>query len=164
MGLIKVNDALIEKTSAFAMEVFIDYYDDLIGHEQAVYMTELFLSEDAIRKLIEDGALFKLAVEEDEIRGFYECKAEEDGRLFLSKLYVKKEYRHTGIGRTMFEDIKAYARQNGLKKIYLTVNKYNTPSYEIYLHLGFRVIDSVVNDIGHGYVMDDYIMEYQADE
>ena len=49
------------------------------------------------------------------------------------------------------------------KKIYLTVNKGNTPSYQIYLHLGFKVIDSVVNDIGHGYVMDDYIMEYTID-
>ncbi len=64
----------------------------------------------------------------------------------------------------MFEDVKAYARRNGLKKIYLTVNKGNTPSYKIYLHLGFKVIDSVVNDIGQGYVMDDYIMEYTLNE
>jgi len=38
------------------------------------------------------------------------------------------------------------------------VNKYN-PSYDIYRHLGFEVIDSVVTDIGEGYVMDDYIMQ-----
>ena len=64
----------------------------------------------------------------------------------------------------MFEDARSYARRNGLQKIYLTVNKGNTPSYEIYLHLGFKVIDSVVNDIGQGYVMDDYIMEYTLNE
>ena len=57
-------------------------------------------------------------------------------------------------------DIAGLAKRNGHKSIYLTVNKYNTPSYEIYLHLGFKVIDAVVNDIGNGYVMDDYIMEY----
>ncbi|MBQ6335511.1 MAG: GNAT family N-acetyltransferase [Erysipelotrichaceae bacterium] len=164
MQLVKVDSALIEDTSRFASEVFIDYYNSLIGHEQAVYMADLFLSPEAIEKLIGDGAIFKLVMNNDEICGFCEYKPEEDGRLFLSKLYAHKAYRHQGLGRLMFEDVLAYARENGYKKIYLTVNKGNIPSYEIYLHLGFKVIDSVVNDIGHGYVMDDYIMEYQIDE
>ncbi len=42
--------------------------------------------------------------------------------------------------------------------VYLTVNK-NNSSYNIYRHLGFEVIDSVVTDIGEGFVMDDYVME-----
>jgi len=164
MELVKANDALIEKTSKFASEVFTDYYDDLIGHEQAAYMAKLFLSSEAIRKLMEEGAIFKLAIQDEKIIGFYEIKPEEDGRVFLSKLYAEKNHRHAGLGRVMFEDVKQFAKENGYGKIYLTVNKYNTPSYEIYKHLGFKVIDSVVNDIGHGYVMDDYIMEYTIDE
>ena len=54
-----------------------------------------------------------------------------------------------------------YAKERNLKRIYLSVNKHNTPSYEVYLHLGFKVIDAVVTDIGGGFVMDDYIMEYR---
>ena len=163
MEIRTVNDALIEKTSAFASDVFIDYYDPLIGNDQAVYMADLFLSPAAIRKLIEDGAVFRIICEDEEILAFCEYQKEDD-RLFLSKLYVRKDLRARGLGRLMFEDALSYARENDLSSVYLTVNKGNTPSYELYLHLGFKVIDSVVNDIGHGYVMDDYIMEYRIDE
>ncbi|MBP5279664.1 MAG: GNAT family N-acetyltransferase [Erysipelotrichaceae bacterium] len=159
MELVRIDESQIEVTSKFAQRVFIEYYTDRIGKDQSEYMAELFLSEDAIRKLIQDGAVFKLVVEDGQILGFYECKKEES-RVFLSKLYVDKPYRSKGIGKLMFEDLLDYTRSCGLNKIYLTVNKYNTPSYNIYLHLGFKVIDAVVNDIGHGYVMDDYIMEY----
>ena len=113
MELVKANDALIEKTSKFASEVFTDYYDDLIGHEQATYMAKLFLSSEAIRKLMEEGAIFKLAIQDEKIIGFYEIKPEEDGRVFLSKLYAEKNHRHAGLGRVMFEDVKQFAKENG---------------------------------------------------
>ena len=159
MEIIKVDGSLIDATSDFAQRVFKEYYNDLIGFDQAAYMADLFLSTEAIEKLMEQGAIFKLVVEDDRILGFYECK-KEDTRVFLSKLYVDRPYRGNGIGKIMFEDLLDYTRSNGLNKIYLTVNKYNTPSYNIYLHLGFKVIDAVENDIGNGYIMDDYIMEY----
>ena len=157
---------LIDKNKAgflsdFASEVFIDYYNDLIGHQQAVYMADLFLSPEAIADLIDKGAVFKALMEKERPVGFTEYVKEKE-RVFLSKLYVAKEERGKGLGRILFEDCRRYALDNGIRKIYLTVNKYNTPSYEIYLHLGFKVTDAVVNDIGHGYVMDDYIMELEA--
>ena len=46
-----------------------------------------------------------------------------------------------------------------LQAIYLTVNKYNTRAYDIYIKNGYEVIDDVVTDIGNGYVMDDYVMQ-----
>ncbi|MBQ3296048.1 MAG: GNAT family N-acetyltransferase [Erysipelotrichaceae bacterium] len=159
MEIIKVDESRIAATSRFAQRVFREYYNDLIGPDQSLYMAELFLSEKAIKDLIDEGAIFKLVVEDEKILGFYECKKEEK-RVFLSKLYVDKPYRGNRIGKMMFEDLLEYTRSCGLNKIYLTVNKYNTPSYNIYLHLGFKVIDAVENDIGHGYIMDDYIMEY----
>ena len=43
---------------------------------------------------------------------------------------------------------------------YLTVNKNNTKAISVYKSFGFDITDTVVTDIGGGYVMDDYIMEY----
>jgi hypothetical protein len=43
----------------------------------------------------------------------------------------------------------------------MTVNTNISNSYAMYLQLGFKVIDAVVTDIGGGFVMDDYIMEYR---
>ena len=161
MEILEVSTPMIEKTSVFAQAVFIDYYNDLIGHQQAVYMADLFLSPEAIADLIDKGAIFKMLMEKERPVGFTEYVKEKE-RVFLSKLYVAKEERGKGLGRILFEDCRRYALDNGIRRIYLTVNKYNTPSYEIYLHLGFKVTDAVVNDIGHGYVMDDYIMELEA--
>ena len=51
-------------------------------------------------------------------------------------------------------------REQDLHAIYLTVNRNNTHACEVYLHKGFKVIEEAVADIGCGFVMDDYIMEY----
>lgn len=158
MELVLVQEKLVNITSEFASDVFIDYYNDLIGNKQAKYMANLFLSSEAIKDLINKGAIFKLAMNNNEPIGFIEYILEKD-KLFLSKLYVRKDLRHKGIGKMMLEDCIRFAKQNNRNSIYLTVNKGNTPSIDIYNHIGFKQIDSVVNDIGNGYVMDDYIME-----
>ena len=145
----------------FAQDVFIDYYTSLIGKKQAEYMADLFLSPDAVNRLTEKGAQFRILMEDGDYLGFCEYLKEEE-KVFLSKLYVRKDRRHQGLGKKLFEDCVNYTKENGLNRIYLTVNKYNTPSYETYRHLGFEVIDAVVNDIGKGYVMDDYIMEIKV--
>ena len=52
------------------------------------------------------------------------------------------------------------ARENGLPVIRLQVNKNNTVAINAYIRSGFYIAGSDVFDIGSGYVMDDYIMEY----
>ena len=160
----KLHVATHEETarlSAFASDIFIRYYTRINGVASATYMAEKFLSVKAISDLMDKGAIFTILTDDDgNYKGFSEYIREDDS-LFLSKLYVLEEERGTGLGRILFDDVLDYARKNGLRRIYLTVNKHNTPSYEIYLHLGFEVIDSVVTDIGSGFVMDDYIMEYR---
>ncbi|MFR9065367.1 MAG: GNAT family N-acetyltransferase, partial [[Clostridium] scindens] len=51
-------------------------------------------------------------------------------------------------------------RERGLSKIYLTCNKHNDNTLAIYDHLGFKITDEQVADIGNGFVMDDYILTY----
>lgn len=84
----------------------------------------------------------------------------QEDRLLLSKLYVRRERRGTGVGRRFIEEAAApCAKSYGLGKIRLTVNKYNEGSILAYKKLGFSVTDSVKTDIGGGYYMDDYIMD-----
>ena len=58
MKIVSADYSNIDKLAVFAREVFIDYYEDLIGIDQCEYMVELFLSDKAITKLIEDGAIY----------------------------------------------------------------------------------------------------------
>lgn len=82
----------------------------------------------------------------------------EEGKLFLSKLYLRREARGQGLSRRITAFLEGFAAAGGLSAVWLTVNRQN-PSVEIYKKLGFAVIREQVADIGGGYVMDDYIME-----
>jgi ribosomal protein S18 acetylase RimI-like enzyme len=85
---------------------------------------------------------------------------EQGDALFLSKIYIKRDYRNKGNGREVFEFINQQARKNQCKKIWLTVNKHNNAAIDIYLKRGFTIAESVNKDIGNGFFMDDYVMEY----
>ena len=158
MQIIKVKYNQIKQLSEFAKDVFIDYYHDLIGLDQSLYMADKFLSYNAIKNLMDNNAIFNMIKIDDDIVAFNEY-LKDDNRIFLSKLYVHKDYRHQGLGKIMLEECIRYGKENNCECIYLTVNKNNTDSINTYKHLGFKVIDAVVNDIGNNYVMDDYIMQ-----
>ena len=53
------------------------------------------------------------------------------------------------------------AERYGKTRVYLTVNKHNDHAIEVYKKTGFVIVDEAVTDIGSGYVMDDYIFEYE---
>ena len=155
--LIQVYEDLIPLLSNVASRIFIDYYKDMIGLDQATYMAEKFLSEDAIIQEVNNDTVFKLMYIDMVPVGFSEYKI-DDQRLFLSKLYMHEKYRKKHLGRKLLDDAIEYGRLHKLNKLYLTVNKYN-PTLKIYEHWGFNNIESVQTDIGNNYIMDDYIME-----
>ena len=47
----------------------------------------------------------------------------------------------------------------GAQFLRLNVNKHNEKAIRAYLRNGFRTVESVKNDIGNGFFMDDYVME-----
>ncbi|MCA1979061.1 MAG: GNAT family N-acetyltransferase, partial [Thiobacillus sp.] len=53
----------------------------------------------------------------------------------------------------------AWARAQGAATLRLQVNRGNAAAIRAYEKYGFRIVASRVFDIGHGFVMDDYMME-----
>ena len=80
--------------------------------------------------------------------------------LFLSKLYIKRNSDTKVWAQKLLSLLKISQKKIIIKNIILTVNKYNTNTINAYKKWNFHEIDSVVTDIGNGFVMDDYIMEY----
>ena len=66
--------------------------------------------------------------------------------------------RGKGYGRRALQFAEALAREQGLGRIRLTVNKNNRNSIRAYERFGFTIAGPVVQDIGSGFVMDDYVM------
>lgn len=96
---------------------------------------------------------------EDKPAGFFALVPQKDGILFLSKFYLKKDFRRKGIGRKQLEFIEKSGKDMGCQTIRLTVNRHNEGSIATYEHLGFHRVGEQMTDIGNGYVMDDYVME-----
>lgn len=156
MDFVKVEPYEIKALAELADEIWHEYWPCLLSEKQIDYMVRIFQSEDAIiNQINNENYTYYFIIVKEQIAG-YTGVSPKDGYLFLSKLYLKKEFRHLGFGKKAFEEIK----QLGHKKIRLTVNKHNLSAYNAYLKYGFKVIDSVITDIGHEFVMDDYIMEY----
>lgn len=156
MKLVKVEENEINELAELASEIWHEYWPCILTAEQIDYMVEKFQSKKAIKEQIKnENYTYYFIKVDNEIAGYVGVSDKKD-YLFLSKLYIRKEFRHQGLGRLAFNEIKNL----WYKKIRLTVNKYNKNTINAYLKYGFKTIDSVVSDIGCGFVMDDYIMEY----
>lgn len=156
-----VNDEDIGALAVLADEIWHEYWPFLLSEEQIGYMVEKFQSETAIacQRNKENYRYFFIETGSGRA-GYFGISGKQD-YLFLSKLYLKSRFRHQGIGARAFEKIKQLARGAGYDKIRLTVNKKNKNTIDAYFKYGFKIIDRDVTDIGGGFVMDDYIMEYE---
>lgn len=77
----------------------------------------------------------------------------------LDKLYVHPDRQRHGIGGALLAAVQDWARAHHARRLWLQVNRGNTPAIAVYQKHGFRIIESRVFDIGHGFVMDDHVME-----
>jgi len=139
--------------------VWNEHFTSIIGKEQVDYMLERFQSENAVTDQINNHGYeyYFIGIDGNKV-GYIGIRKEEE-KMFLSKLYILKAYRKKGYASLAFEFLRDMCKENGLKSIYLTVNKYNMDTIQVYQAKGFKIIKDQVSDIGNGYVMDDYVME-----
>lgn len=151
----------LRQIAELAEKIWNECFVGIISQGQIDYMVEKFQSLNAMTEQIENQSYTYLAVREDgELCGYIGVKPEEGDRFFLSKLYLRQDKRGRGIASLMLERVFEEASKAGKKSVYLTVNKHNDRAIAVYKAKGFTVADTAVTDIGNGYVMDDYIMEY----
>ena len=164
IDIIKVEKNDIKELAALAKEIWFEYWHSIMTLGQIYYMVNKFQSEIALNDQIEHGNYSYYFITEDGKKiGYFGIEPQEDN-LFLSKFYIAKDYRYKGIGRMVFEIIKNIAKEHNLNKIHLTVNKHNIKTKEIYEKWGFRSLHPLITNIGNGYEMDDYLMEYEIKE
>ena len=155
------NDTELKEIAELADVIWHECFTDIISEGQIDYMVEKFQSYDAMTKQIiaQDYSYYSVR-EGGELCGYIGVKPEKGDRFFLSKLYLRSDMRGKGIGSLMLKRVFEEAGASGKKRVYLTVNKHNDRAIAVYKKAGFVIADEAVTDIGSGYVMDDYIMEY----
>lgn len=141
-----------------AYEIWHEHYTPIIGKAQVDYMLAKFQSSKAIAEQIDNGSLYFLSEHNNEPIGYMGVNI-QGKELFLSKFYVTLANRGKGYGREMVAFLEDLSKDKGLNKISLTVNIHNNDSIKMYEKVGFHICGTAVQDIGNGFVMDDYKME-----
>ena len=152
------TETQVETVARLACEIWNQHFTPVIGKAQVDYMVEKFQSKKAIFGQMEEGYSYYLIKADGNYVGYTGICPKED-ELFLSKLYVRASQRGKGYGRRAVEFIEGLAREKGLGKITLTVDKNTTDSIKAYEKFGFTNLGAFVQDVGNGFVMDDFRME-----
>ena len=159
MTIIEVStENQMRDIESLAREIWAEHYIPLIGKKQVDYMLTRFQSKQAVKEQIASGALYFMIEEGHSFIGYLAVQPREE-ELFLSKIYLKSSHRARGYGKKSVQFAETLARERGLRKIVLTVNKNNTGAISAYEKIGFRNVGSLVQNIGSSFIMDDYAME-----
>ena len=149
----------LSEVAAMADVVWHEYFPCILTDGQIDYMVERFQSERAMREQGSEKGYRYAFIMDGDVRVGYTGISVSDRKLFISKLYLLKENRGKGYGTAALQMLFDLAREEGLRSAYLTVNKYNDRAIRTYRANGFETIQSIVTDIGEGFVMDDFVME-----
>ena len=136
-------------------------FREILSPEQIAYMMEMMYAPEVMEAEFQRGVYFEIIVIDGRDAGYvsYERLSTIQDTVKLHKVYLLQEYHHLGYGSAMLRHVMLEARQMGAKILRLNVNKYNVPASTAYKRNGFTTVESVVNPIGGGFVMDDFVME-----
>lgn len=163
--IIKATEKDIPTIQNLAKESWNSAYANILEQEQIDYMLGLMYSEYALKTHFENPNYQYYLINEDEVfLGFigFEFHNEPETTK-LHRIYFLKEAQGKGLGKKALEFVKTETQKSGDKRLTLTVNK-NNNAKNFYESQGFKVYDEAIFDIGNGYVMDDYLMEFTIDK
>jgi GNAT superfamily N-acetyltransferase len=140
-----------------ARSIWFEHYPAIISWAQIHYMLERGYATDVIAGELERGVEWRIASVDRTPRGFAAWEAFGTA-IKLHKLYVERAARGQGVGKRLVTAAAEAAQRIGVREICLAVNKRNHGAIRAYLALGFSFRRAVRADIGHGFVMDDYVM------
>jgi ribosomal protein S18 acetylase RimI-like enzyme len=148
--------------SALAGLIWRAYYPAISSTEQIEYMLAWMYSLETMTAELRTGIRYKRLLLDRELVGFASFgPTTEPAVIKLHKLYLLPKLHGQGLGTLLLKHCETEARNLGASVMTLNVNKQNARAIATYRRTGFTITQSVVNDIGHGFVMDDYVMTKQ---
>ncbi|MCJ7934850.1 MAG: GNAT family N-acetyltransferase [Chryseobacterium sp.] len=163
MKLVKATEKDIPLIQELAKRSWENAYAEILSAEQMEYMLSEMYSETEIESHLQNSDYHYYLIQ-DEINGSYEGfigyeHNYEDKTTKLHRIYLVPESKGKGFGKEALLFLNQKVAENGNERIILNVNKYNS-ARNFYESQGYKVYDEGVFDIGNGFVMDDYLMEF----
>jgi diamine N-acetyltransferase len=154
----RATPADIPLLRSLAEQIWRVSYATMLSPEQIDYMLAWMYGPDRIAAELEAGVTWQIAGAEGAPSGYLAVSFEKDGTAELHKLYLLPERQGCGEGQQMLAHVEGLALRHGCARLTLRVNKTNARALRAYGRAGFRVVDSLVAEIGGGFVMDDYVL------
>lgn len=143
-----------------ALRIWSEAYREIISEEQMHYMIERMYSSKVIANEVKsDGIRYQWILEASEPVGYLAFGPVEPRKpCTLQKLYLLPNRHGKGIGSATLKWLFQTLREASVPDLNLRVNRQNEAAIRCYERNGFQTIAEDCLDIGHGYVMDDFIM------
>jgi GNAT superfamily N-acetyltransferase len=158
--IVRATEAGLPAISELAGVIWRACYPGIITMEQIDYMLARMYPPDVLREEIRSqGIRYDRLRLDGELAGFASYgPTSEPGVIKLHKLYILPEMQGRGLGSRLLQHVEGEVRAGAGRRLILSVNKRNAKAITAYKRNGFVIVESVVTDIGNGFVMDDYIM------
>ncbi len=154
----------IAELANFAEEIFREYYPRMLTSEKLEYVLVRTLSAGVlVGQIADDGYEYYFADIDGDHVGYLGIQPREDC-LYLGKVYIRAGERGKGFGRQAFEFVKRRMRELGLHAIRLACNRDNMDALTRYDHMGFSIYGEENVDIGNGYELNNYLLEWTDDK
>lgn len=142
-----------------ARETWPVAYGEILKPAQLEYMLDRFYSLDSLDNSIDSGHIYYVYYERNIPVGFLSLQFMEDIKsMKIHKLYVLPSQQGKGIGEMLFQQAVSTMLENGVKRLFLNVNRFNS-ARDFYNRMDMKIQKEENIDIGQGYWMEDYVME-----
>ena len=173
MEIIRATEADLSAISKLAGAIWRACYPGIITREQIDFMLARMYALETMRDEIRSqGIHYDCLFMDGKMVGFASYGPIGEGTpgggvrtarravpaFKLHKLYLLPELHGRGLGSRLLQHCEQQARAAGAHRLILAVNKRNTKAIAAYQRNGFVIAESVVTDIGGGFVMDDFVM------
>ncbi|HEU4719219.1 MAG TPA: GNAT family N-acetyltransferase [Bacteroidia bacterium] len=159
ISLVPAGKNDMQDIASLAETIWKTHYTPIIGEKQVEYMLGLMYSGEGMKKQIDEGQQFFFVKENGRNAGYISVSDKGNGEFFLHKFYIAVSQQGKGLGKKVFALI--LQQFPSLASLTLTVNRKNYKSVNFYFRLGFVISEVKDFDIGNGFFMEDFVMNYK---
>ncbi len=158
----RANESDCSLIQNMAAQVWAPTYKNILSEEQLEYMFEQMYSLPSLNAQIEEGHIYYILYNEEEVpSGYLSIEKENETTFHLQKIYILPTQQGKGFGSLLINKAELHVIEYATVNpsfLELNVNRMND-AVDFYKKSDFNIDREGDFDIGNGFFMNDYIMK-----